>query len=49
MTYGSEFALESNTIPKVIKEAENKKKELLDIHCPFFGYFQKEHKTAREN
>ena len=49
MTHGSEFALESDTIPKVIKQAKNKKKELLGIHCPFFGCYQKEHKTTRAN
>ena len=49
MTYGSGVALESNTIPKFIKQAETKKKELLGIHCPFFGCFQKGHGTTRVN
>ena len=42
MTYGSGVALESNTIPKFIKQAETKEKELLGIHCPFLVAFKRD-------
>ena len=49
MTYGSGFALESNTIPEFIKQAETKKKELLGIPFPIFCMLSKRHRTTREN
>ena len=46
-TYGSGVALESDSIPEFVKEAEEEKKELLGIQCPFYGCFVKGHKTTK--
>ena len=46
-TYGSGVALDSDSIPEFVKEAEERKKELLGIHCPFYGCFVKNHKTTK--
>ena len=48
VTYGSGVALESSTIPELIKEDGTKKKELLGIHYHFLC-FQKGDRTKREN
>ena len=46
-TYGSGVAIESDSIPEFVKEAEERKKELLGIQCSFYGYFVKAHKTTK--
>ena len=46
-TYGSGVALDSDSIPEFAKEAEDRKKELLGIQCPFYGCFVKKHKTTK--
>ena len=46
-TYGSGVALDSDSIPEFVKEAEERKKELLGIQCPFYGCFVKNHKTTK--
>ena len=46
-TYGSGVVLESDSIPEFVKEAEERKKELLGIQFPFYGCFVKNHKTTK--
>ena len=41
MTYKSGVALDANTISDYIREAENKKKEVLKVNCPFCCCFIK--------
>ena len=46
-TYRCGVALDSDSIPEFVKEAEERKKELLGIQCPFYGCFVKGHKTTK--
>ena len=48
MTYGAGVAIEcTDTFPSHIKLAEDNKKKLLSVKCPFYGCFVKRHVTNR--
>ena len=46
VTYKSGCAIDSNDASDYIRTAEIKKKELLRVTCPFYGCFERNHKTT---
>ena len=49
MTYDSGVTFDADTITDDIKEADTKKKEGLQVICPFFSYLIKDHKALFAN
>ena len=48
VTYKSGCAIDSNDAPYYIRIAEMKKKEILRVTCPFYGCFERGHKTIAD-
>ena len=46
VTYGARTALDTDTFPEYIKQAEKEKKKVAKVICPFYGCMIKGHLTT---